>query len=135
MATERYTTGQVIEALEAAHGIKARAAELLKCDRHTVDNYIKRHPTVERAYENLRETLVDRAERGLLVLINGNYWPAIRYTLSTLGRDRGFVKRQETDITSKGEKVQAAATVVILPDNDRGDGPPCDEAPNEGADG
>ena len=95
MATEQFTTGEVIDALKAAHGIKAHAAEILGCNRRTVDNYIDRHPTVAQAYEDLRQTLVDRAERGLIKKLVEEEWPAIRYVLSTLGKDRGYVERQE----------------------------------------
>lgn len=95
MATEKYTTGEVIDALAEARGIKSRAAESLGCDRRTVDNYIDRHPTVARAYAELREALVDNAEEGLSALLQEKYWPAIRYTLATLGKDRGYVERQE----------------------------------------
>ena len=95
MATERYKTGEVIDALKQAHGIKAHAAEILGCTRITVDNYIDRHPTVARAYEDLRQTIVDRAERGLIKLLIAEEWPAIKYVLSTLGKDRGYTERQE----------------------------------------
>ena len=95
MATEKFTTAEVIEALERFQGIKALAAEALGCDRHTVDNYIKRHPTVALAYDDLRETMVDRAERGLLKLLVAEDWQAIKYVLSTLGKDRGYSERQE----------------------------------------
>lgn len=95
MANERYTTAEVIKALQKAKGIKAHAAELLRCDRHTVDNYVQRHPTVARAYHDLRETMVDRAERGLMALLIAEDWPAIKYTLSTLGKNRGYSERHE----------------------------------------
>jgi len=99
MASERYTTGEVIEALRKARGIKAVAAKLLGCDRHTVDNYITRHPTVARAYEEQRQTIVDIAEGQLVKKLDAGEWPAVRYTLSTLGRDRGYVERVEQQVT------------------------------------
>ena len=95
MATEKYTTVEVVEALRAARGIKTHAAQTLGCDRLTVDNYIKRHPTVAKAYQELREAMVDQAERGLIHLLDAEDWQAIKYTLSTLGKDRGYIERQE----------------------------------------
>ena len=102
---DRYTTAEVIEALQRFQGIKALAAEALECDRHTVDNYIKRHPTVAQAYQDLRETMVDRAERGLLKLLVAEDWQAIKYVLSTLGKDRGYAPKGELDVTSAGQAV------------------------------
>lgn len=92
---ERFSTGTVIEALKKARGVKAVAAQILKCDRHTVDNYIKRHPTVRRAYEEQRETLIDVAEGKLITKIEGDEWPAIKFVLTTLGKDRGYSERHE----------------------------------------
>ena len=97
MATEKYTCAEVIEALQKAQGIQAHAAELLGCNRATIANYIKRHPTVAQAYEDLRETIVDRAERGLIKKLVEEEWPAIRYVLSTLGKDRGYTEKYHVD--------------------------------------
>ena len=93
--TERYKTGQVIEALRKARGIKAVAAKLLECSRQTVDNYIERYATVRAAYEEQRETLVDIAEGKLMKKLDADEWPAIKFVLVTLGKDRGYTERTE----------------------------------------
>ena len=91
----KYSTETVIRALKKARGIKAVAAKILGCDRHTVDNYIKRHPTVAKAYQEQRETLIDVAEGKLITKIDGDEWPAIKFVLATLGKDRGYTERHE----------------------------------------
>ncbi|MBN1136715.1 MAG: hypothetical protein JXM73_09015, partial [Anaerolineae bacterium] len=55
-----------------------------------VDGYIKRHPEVREAWIDARETMVDMAESKLHAAVERGVWRAIRYTLSTLGRDRGY---------------------------------------------
>lgn len=93
--SEKYSTAKVIEALRQARGIKAVAAKLLNCHRQTIENYIKRHPTVARAYQEQRETLVDIAEGKLIKKVDADEWPAIKFVLVTLGKTRGYVERQE----------------------------------------
>ena len=90
---ERYGPGKVAEALRQAAGIKAEAARRLGCTRATVDAYIKRHPEVREAWIDARETMVDLAESKLYDAVERGEWPAVHYTLSTLGKDRGFTTR------------------------------------------
>ena len=101
MASEKYTTKQIIEALQQARGIMAVAARYLGCHRHTIENYIARYPTVAKAYQEQRDTIVDIAEGKLVAMLDAGEWPAVKYTLSTLGRNRGYVERQEQEISGK----------------------------------
>ena len=119
MAKERYTTGEVIDALEDARGVKAHAARILKCERHTVDNYIDRHPTVARAYQNLRETMVDMAEHRLMLRLNAGDWAAVKYVLSTLGRRRGYVTGH--DVTSDDKPIAGGFAIIEVPMDDDDD--------------
>jgi GH24 family phage-related lysozyme (muramidase) len=100
MANKRqYTAEQVIEALKASAGIQAAAARRLGCDRNTIGNYIKRYATVRQALEEARDTTIDLAESKLIEKVQAGEWPAIAFTLKTVGRTvgrhRGYVERQE----------------------------------------
>ncbi len=65
-----------------AHGIKA--------EWHTVEKAIHRWKETEAKYNDEKETLLDFAEDGLLqAVINKEAW-AIKYSLSTKGRARGY---------------------------------------------
>ena len=90
---QRYSPGKVAEALRLAAGIKAEAARRLDCTRATVDAYIKRYPEVREAWIDARETMVDLAQSKLQDAVERGEWPAVQYTLSTLGKDRGFTTR------------------------------------------
>jgi hypothetical protein len=120
MAKQRYTAEQVAEALKASAGIQAAAARRLGCgrdtvaaarrlgcDRNTIGNYIKRYATVRQALEEARDTTIDLAESKLIEKVQAGEWPAIAFTLKTVGRHRGYVERQETEHSGK-----ASFTVV-----------------------
>lgn len=93
--SERFTAKQVIEAMQGTYGIKSDIAQRLRCARGTVDNYIIRYPSVARAWQDERGKLVDLAQGKLRVkLEDGQDW-AIRFTLSTLGKNDGFTERHE----------------------------------------
>ena len=113
MGQPKYSAEQVISAIQGTFGIKTAAANALGCTRQTIDNYIKRHPTVAKAYYEERERLVDMAESKFAEEISKGEWAAISFALRTLGKDRGFVESHALDVTSGGEKVPA--TVVYLP--------------------
>jgi len=90
MKTPRYTAEQVAAALRAAGGVHAVAAEQLGCHRTTILDYVRRYPKVRQAYDEARAAAVDKAESWLMALVERGEWPAIRFTLVTLGRDRGY---------------------------------------------
>ena len=116
MANQRYTAEQVIKAIVGSFGIKTAAANALGCTRQTIDNYIKRYPTVAQAYHEERERLVDMAESKFAEAINAGEWAAISFALRTLGKDRGFVESRALDVTSGGEQFPGA--VIYLPEID-----------------
>jgi len=92
---DRYTQQRVIGAIQAAKGIKATAAQSLGCSRQTITNYIDRYPAVKAAYQEAKDTTLDLCESKLIALVEREEWPAIRFMLVTLGKDRGYIERQE----------------------------------------
>jgi hypothetical protein len=91
----RYTVQDFLKAIEGSYGIKTIIARKLGCNRMTVENYIKRFPTIAKAVKQEREILKDLAEGRLVKAIqDGEPW-AVKYVLSTLAKDRGYVERQE----------------------------------------
>jgi hypothetical protein len=91
----RFTPAQIIAALKKSKGMVFLAAKRLECDPDTIQNYCKRYPAVERVKQAQRGEMVDLAESGLLTAIkNGEAW-AIAFALKTLGKERGYVERQE----------------------------------------
>ena len=101
----RYTQADMIAALIQNKGLQAYAADQLHCSRRTVYRYIKRYPAVQEAYEDALQASLDVAQKKLMDLVEHGDWRAIRFVLSTLGKDRGFTTRQE--IVAAGDDAQA----------------------------
>ncbi len=91
----RYSVQQVIDAVRQANGVLTAAARILGCERQTVQNYANRHPSIKEAICQEREGMVDLAEAALRRAVEqGEAW-ATCFTLKCLGKDRGYVERQE----------------------------------------
>ena len=103
---EEYNRLDVIKAAREGRGKTTIIAHLLGCSAETVRNYAKRYKTVANAIEEARRTfktsMVDKAELKLEeAVMDGKAW-AIRYALSTQGKDRGYTERSEQEISGAG---------------------------------
>lgn len=83
------------EAITQSHGILAAAARRLKVSRTAVYKATKRHPTLKTVLDDARAEVLDLAESRLFEAVNAGNLTAVIYLLSTLGKDRGYVTRQE----------------------------------------
>lgn len=92
---EKFSKQAVIEAINAACGVKTEAARLLGCHRHTITNYAKRHPEVAEALVDANDQLLDEAETALIDLVRERDFRAIRYVLNCKGRERGWGDRRD----------------------------------------
>ena len=85
MAKQRYSVGEVVEALEESHGLITQAAARLGCSRGTIHNYAARYPTVADTLKWKRREIVDLAMSALWDAVErGDTW-AILFTLRTFG--------------------------------------------------
>ena len=110
---ERYTTEQVIRALEATNGLVTLAARQLGCAPNTIRNYANRYPTVAQSLQEQREKFLDTAELALMSAVQKQEGWAVCFMLKTIGRNRGYVERQELnhsgEITHKGYVTKEAS--------------------------
>lgn len=104
------TAGDYIKAIRDHHGIVSVVADALGVDRSAVYKMRDRHPTVATALEEARERMTDTVESKLLQRIDAGDTTAIIFYLKTQGKARGYVERQELDVTSGGEKLKALTT-------------------------
>lgn len=93
----KYSADQMIEAIREAEGNLSRAARIVGCARSTVHRYVNNYTTVEDAYHEANEQIIDIAEDQLIRLVKKGSFPAIKFFLSTKGKSRGYVERQEVD--------------------------------------
>jgi predicted transcriptional regulator len=84
---------EVAEAVRQAGGRLATAAELLKCSQPAVRRYIERFPEVREAFEEERAVVIDTVESKLIEAVERGDLRAVKFVLSTLGKDRGYTKR------------------------------------------
>ena len=96
---EEYSRERMIEAVRKGKGKTGAIANMLGCTPATIRNYAKRYKTVENAITEARydfgEGLVDRAEMRLEQAVDNSEAWAIRLVVTTKGKDRGYVERQE----------------------------------------
>jgi hypothetical protein len=110
----KFTAQQFIDAIPKSAGIISAIAARVGCDWHTCKKYITSYPTIAQAYADECERVTDLAETELIKLIQGGDLSAVKYYLSTKGKGRGYVERQE--VTGKdGEKIKIT---VRLEDDD-----------------
>lgn len=95
MAKPKFTKEQVEQALTETHGGVAIAAQRLGCSAPTIYAYLERYPDIKETVTHFREMRVDLAELRFEEAINrGEPW-AVAMALKTLGKNRGYVERQE----------------------------------------
>ena len=91
----RHKTKTIIDALKATNGLVSLAAKRVGCTPMTIYNRAKRVQLVQQTIDDCRDELVDYAEMGLRSAVLGKEPWAVALTLRTLGRNRGYVERQE----------------------------------------
>jgi hypothetical protein len=90
-----YSTEAMIDALRQTNGLVSLAAKRMGCSASTI--YSRAHTTksVQQAITDSREELVDIAELALRAAVTGKEAWAVALVLKTLGKNRGYVERQE----------------------------------------
>jgi len=102
-----------LDAIPGTGGIITAIARRVGCSWHTADKYIKRYPTIQQAYRDECERVLDIAESKVIELISAGDPQMLRYYLSTKGKKRGYTERQEVT----GENGAAIAFRIIYPDS------------------
>lgn len=124
---QHYTVDQVIVAVREGRGLMTLAAKRLGCHAHTIRNYRRRYATVAAAMDEALEAQLDLAEAKLYQLIGEGDLGAIRYFLSTRGKHRGYVERQEhRHADADGGPLHLTVTVVDDSGLDRSQAPATD---------
>lgn len=95
MTREDITNKQIIEVLEKKAGLLAPTAKALGISRQTIYRWIESDQELKDAVKSCRETVIDMAESVLMEKIQGKETVATLFYLKTIGRERGYVERQE----------------------------------------
>jgi hypothetical protein len=113
----RYTSEQIIAALQATNGLVSLAAKKLGCSPQTIYKRAKNVQIVRQAIDDSRDELVDHAELALRAAVLDKEAWAVALVLRTLGKHRGYVERQE--ITgAEGGSIRVSWDDATTPSND-----------------
>ena len=102
MGKDLYTAAQFIAAIPGTGGIVTQIAKKVGCSWNTARKYIDEHATVLQAYNDECEAILDMAETALYKQVSEEEAWAVKYLLSTKGKQRGYTERQEIDATVNG---------------------------------
>ncbi len=109
----RVTDKRMLDAIKKNGGAVYLAARELGCAPNTIYNRMERVPSIKQAVEDARGEVVDYAEQKLrLAILNGEPW-AIAMALKTIGKNRGYVERQEVT-GAEGGDIKHSLTVREL---------------------
>lgn len=93
--SNQYRAQQFIDAIPGSGGIISVIAKRVGCAWHTASKYIEDYPTIQAAYDDETESLIDLAESTVLKAIQGGDVGAAKWYLQTKGKSRGYTERHE----------------------------------------
>jgi len=109
----RLSEAQVAEALSKSGGLFSPAAQLLGCERTTVNKWVERTPALQTLCAKIKEQTIDLAEHRLMQKIGEGNMTAIIFYLKCQAKARGYVERQEMSGPNGGPMQQQIAWVDV----------------------
>lgn len=126
-AISKLTNDEIIKSLKRCRGLYYLCAEHLGVTKAKLAQRIVNDPELDAVAKDERGKMLDKAETKLMEAVeDGQQW-AIQLMLRTLGRDRGYVERQEVhsvnqirleiveeivDSSASGKSIEVPVTVV-----------------------
>lgn len=108
--TDTFSAEQFIKAIPGSGGIVSEIAKRVGCDWHTAKKYVTEYVTVNKIFLAEKEGIIDLAEGKLIDAIKNGDMSAIKFYLTTIGKNRGYIERQEVDHSGNIEQ-----SLIILP--------------------
>ena len=92
---------EMLDALERSLGIVSTAAKMVDIARGTHYNWLKEDADYKKAVESISDSVLDFAESHLYKLVKEGNPAATIFFLKTKGKKRGYIERQEIEVTEK----------------------------------
>ena len=108
-----HTAADVAQAIRDTNGMVSAAARKLGVSRQTVYRYINQYVSVKEAVDDAREQLLDMTESKLFEAVKDGNVTAAMFVLKTVGRNRGYVERQELQHSGPGGKPVQIETIKV----------------------
>jgi len=92
---------KVRAAIPGSFGIRAIIAKKCDVDRGTITRYLQkeRNKILVKEIEEERDKVLDVGEKKLIEAVDRGEFPAIKFLLSTKGKGRGYIEKQEIEHT------------------------------------
>lgn len=107
------TIDQVRDALYKTNGLIRPAAALLGISTQALHERIRRNHELQVVLKKAREQIVDKAEESLWRCLENNEPWAVALVLKTLGKNRGYVERQELTGADGGKLMGDHIDVIV----------------------
>jgi len=92
---------EMLEALEKSLGIVSTATKTVGIARQTHYNWMKADTDYKKAVDSIQDSVLDFAESHLYKLVKEGNPAATIFFLKTKGKKRGYIERQEIEVTEK----------------------------------
>lgn len=121
IAVGRLTNKKIEAAIRVCGGNVSDIARATGYTRSAIYNRIQKSPNLQQALIDERESMVDLAESELKKNVELGREPSIFFTLRCLAKNRGYVEKQQIDMTvSNGDKAEKMAQALGLMGGDDG---------------
>ena len=91
----------MVEALDKSLGIVSTACKMVDMSRQTHYQWMKDDPEYKKQVTSIENSVLDFAESHLFKLVKEGNPSATIFFLKTKGKKRGYVERQEIEMTEK----------------------------------
>lgn len=113
-----HTIEEVLAAIEKGF-TRTGAAKVLGVSRQTVVRYGRRWKAVNDLLDQKKRELVDYGQMSLrTAVLNGDPW-AVQFVLKTLGKDEGYVERQEVTGRDGTPLIPIKEIIIKLPNEEQ----------------
>ena len=114
----KYTYEQVKDAIKKAGGFISMACKSLGCTRKTIYNYLDKYPELKDVVNDIREHYLDIAEASLIQKVKDGNTTELLFYLKTQGKNRGYVEKQQLDLSSGDNQINKVEIEIVKPKSD-----------------
>jgi hypothetical protein len=104
----------MLEALKKSLGVVTSACIEVNIDRTTHYQWLKEDDNYKKQVEDIENIAIDFVESKLFKNIKNEDVASILFFLKTKGRKRGYVEKQELDMTSNGNALSTSLQIEII---------------------
>jgi hypothetical protein len=113
MNKTEHTKKALLDALEKSLGIVTTACKKVGIGRTTYYDWYNNDPDFKEKVDDLKNVALDFAESQLHKQIQDNSTSATIFYLKTQGKKRGYIERQEVDLSSGNEQINKIEIEIV----------------------